>query len=61
MGYNGCRVGYLDRHIPKTLIPQAIMANQTMKWYGQTLCALPAEDLFIEYHFPSRKAIPSSI
>lgn len=38
--------------IPKTLVPDAIMADAPMHWYGTTKAGYPAEDQFLEYDYP---------
>lgn len=41
-----------DHFIPKTLIPQAIMEESVLKWYGQTAIWAPTNDQFKQYQFP---------
>lgn len=38
--------------IPKTLIPDAILAEGQISWYGTTKAGYPVEDQFIEYKYP---------
>ena len=40
-----------NRHIIKTLIPQAIL-NPPISWYGHGICTYPREDQFNHYQFP---------
>lgn len=38
--------------IPKTLIPDAILADEQISWYGTTKAGYPAEDQFVKYKYP---------
>ncbi|HZK43291.1 MAG TPA: molybdopterin-dependent oxidoreductase [Syntrophomonadaceae bacterium] len=52
--YNGT-LGFTPntrQFIPKTLIPDAIVAEEPITWYGHTRAGYPAEDQFIEYKYP---------
>ncbi|HHV63613.1 MAG TPA: molybdopterin-dependent oxidoreductase [Peptococcaceae bacterium] len=50
--YNGWAFQMPNQFIPKTLIPDAILSDEPIKFYGTTLCAWPTEDQFVEYTFP---------
>ncbi len=50
--YQGGNGGLSDRCIPKTLIPKAILSDETLHWNGHTLAAMPVEDQLIPMHWP---------
>jgi trimethylamine-N-oxide reductase (cytochrome c) len=49
-----------EHHIPKTLIPEAILGQYTLenplKWHGVGICTYPREDQFNEYQYPDPKS-----
>ncbi len=51
-GYNGALLDGCERFIPKTLIPEGIMATEPIKWHGHVICSMPTEDQFEEFQFP---------
>ena len=51
-GYNAAFLDKTDRFIPKTLIPEGIMATEPIKWHGHVICMMPAEDQMDEFQFP---------
>ena len=51
-GYNGALLDGCERFIPKTLIPEGIMATDPIKWHGHVICSMPTEDQFEEFQFP---------
>ena len=51
-GYNAAFLDKTDRFIPKTLIPEGIMATEPIKWHGHVICSMPTEDQFEEFQFP---------
>ena len=51
-GYNGALLDGCERIIPKTLIPEGIMATEPIKWHGHVICSMPTEDQFEEFQFP---------
>ena len=51
-GYNGALLDGCERFIPKTLIPEGIMATEPIKWHGHVICMMPAEDQMDEFQFP---------
>jgi len=56
--YHGGFHDMADRFIPKTLIPQAIMAEEPLHWFGQGFAGAPAPDQFVQYRFPKYDGDP---
>lgn len=50
--YMGAPMQVTPQFIPKTLVPKAILSNETLSWYGRVLASMPREDQFDEYKFP---------
>jgi len=50
--YTGWRYEVKGQLIPKTLIPKAILSDEPIKWYGNSMAGYPREDQFIEYRYP---------
>ena len=50
-----------DNFIPKTLIPQGIMATkeEPIEWHGHVVCSMPAFDQTIKFKFPAREDRPT--
>jgi trimethylamine-N-oxide reductase (cytochrome c) len=51
-GYNASMLDKAERFIPKTLIPQGIMCNEPIDWYGHVVAMMPRDDQFGHYRFP---------
>ncbi|MGI6216262.1 MAG: molybdopterin-dependent oxidoreductase [Coriobacteriales bacterium] len=54
-GYNASMLQNQDRFIPKTLIPEGIMAEKPFSWYGHVICMAEREDQFLKFQFPREK------
>jgi trimethylamine-N-oxide reductase (cytochrome c) len=56
--WNGGRHGEMERFVPKTLVPKAIMTDETLKWYGHCINSLPTYDQYIYCQFPLEEGDP---
>ncbi|UWG97956.1 molybdopterin-dependent oxidoreductase [Dehalobacter sp. DCM] len=50
--YSGAMLEPNGQFIPKTLVPKAILTNETLSWYGRVVASMPREDQFDRYQFP---------
>lgn len=50
--YRGWFFNLPKQFIPKTLIPDAILSDKQISWYGTTLAGWPREDQFNQYKYP---------
>jgi molybdopterin guanine dinucleotide-containing S/N-oxide reductase-like protein len=50
--YTGWRYTTSPQFLPKTLIAKAILSDEPLTWYGQTMAGYPREDQFMEYRYP---------
>ena len=53
-GYNGAPLSGVERFIPKTMIPQGLLAEpgKEIDWHGHVICSLPASDQFLPFEYP---------
>ncbi|NLP44466.1 MAG: molybdopterin-dependent oxidoreductase [Peptococcaceae bacterium] len=56
--YNGGKHGLMERIVPKTLVPQAILSDETLTWYGHCINSLPTYDQYIYNQFPKEEGDP---
>lgn len=51
--YRGWEFQLPKQFIPKTLVPDAILSDKPITWYGTTMSGWPAADQFIQYKYPA--------
>ena len=51
--YHGWYFTIPKQFIPKTLVPEAILSDKPITWYGTTIAGFPREDQFIQYKYPA--------
>ncbi len=50
--YHGWKYQIPPQFIPKTLIAQAILSDEPLKWYGTSCAGVSREDQFLQYEYP---------